>query len=145
MDSLAVAGNGGIYLCDTWNNRVRKIDSQTGIITTIAGTGQKGLSGDGGLATQAQFGAIYCAALDSRGERLYLADLDNRRIRARNLRTGIVHTVAGNCERGHPEDEAAARTAPLAEPRAVAVDPLGRVYILQRSGHALRVVDSAGN
>jgi DNA-binding beta-propeller fold protein YncE len=55
-----------------------------------------------------------------------------------------VDTVAGNGERGKPEDEAEARRAPLVDPRAVAVDPLGNVYILERSGHALRVVDSAG-
>jgi DNA-binding beta-propeller fold protein YncE len=144
MHSLAVAANGDVYVCDTWNNRVRKIDSRTGIITTIAGTGKKGFSGDGGPATQAQFGAIYCAAFDSRGELLYLADLDNRRIRVVNLQTGIVDTVAGNGERGKPEDGAEARRAPLVDPRAVAVDAEGNVYILERSGHALRVLDPTG-
>jgi DNA-binding beta-propeller fold protein YncE len=144
MHSLAVAANGDVYVCDTWNNRVRKIDSRTGVITTICGTGKKGFSGDGGPATQAQFGAIYCAALDSQGERLYLADLDNRRIRVVNLRTGIVDTIAGNGERGKPEDGAEARKAPLVDPRAVAVDAEGNIYVLERSGHALRVVDAAG-
>jgi sugar lactone lactonase YvrE len=130
MHSLAVASNGDLYLTDTWNNRVRKIDHQTGIITTIAGTGQKGYSGDGGPATQAQFGGIYCVALDPKEEWLYLADLDNHRIRAVNLRTGIVNTVAGNGLRGKPDEHAEARKAPLVDPRAVAVDASGYVYIL---------------
>jgi NHL repeat-containing protein len=148
MHSLAVAPGGDVYLADTWNNRVRKIDAKTGIITTIAGTGQKGYSGDGGPAVQAQFGGIYCVALspgiDARGERLYLADLDNRRIRMVDLKTGIVTTVAGNGERGVPQDGAEARKSPLVDPRAVAVAPNGDVYVLERSGHALRVVNPDG-
>ena len=61
--SLAVARNGDILVADTWNNRVRKIDARSGRITNIAGTGHKGFSGDGGPATQAEFGGIYCLAL----------------------------------------------------------------------------------
>jgi sugar lactone lactonase YvrE len=142
--SLAIAGNGDLYVADTWNNRVRKIDHQSSIITTIAGTGQRGYSGDGGPAAQAQFGNLYCVVLDSKEEHLYLADLDNHRIRVVNLHTGLVATVAGNGARGVPEDGAEARQSPLVDPRAVAVDGAGNVYILERSGHALRVVDSSG-
>jgi hypothetical protein len=141
---LLVAPNDDIYIADTWNNRVRKIDAKTGVISTIAGTGQKGFSGDGGPATKAQFGGIYCLALNNKGEQLYLADLDNRRIRMVRLDTGIVTTVAGNGQKGVPEDGADAKSAPLVDPRAVAVDAKGNVYIVERSGHALRVVDSAG-
>jgi DNA-binding beta-propeller fold protein YncE len=144
MHSLAVAANGDLFLADTWNNRVRKIDHQTGVITTIAGTGQKGFSGDGGPAQKARFGGIYCVALDSAGKRLFLADLDNRRIRAVDLGTGMVTTVAGNGRLGKPKDGAEARKAPLIDPRAVAVDQQGNVFILERSGNALRVVDAAG-
>jgi DNA-binding beta-propeller fold protein YncE len=144
MHSLAVAPNGDLFVADTWNNRVRRIDAETGIITTVAGTGQKGFSGDGGPAAKAQFGGIYCVALDPKGERLYLADLDNRRIRMVDLQTGIVTTIAGNGRKGIPEDGADARMAPLVDPRAVAVDARGMVYILERSGHSLRVVDSQG-
>jgi DNA-binding beta-propeller fold protein YncE len=144
MHSLAVTPGGEVYLADTWNCRVRKIDARTGLITTVAGTGQKGFSGDGGPAVKAQFGGIYCVALDPQGQRLYLADLDNRRIRVIDLATGTVSTVAGNGQRGVPPDGAAARSAPLVDPRAVAVDAGGNVYILERNGHALRVVDPAG-
>ena len=97
-----------------------------------------------GPAIQAQFSGIYCVALDPKGERLVLADLDNRRIRAVNLQTGLVDTLAGNGKRGKPDDGADARSAPLVDPRAVAVDAKGNIYILERSGHALRVADSTG-
>jgi DNA-binding beta-propeller fold protein YncE len=142
--SLVIAPNDDILVADTLNHRVRKIDPKTGLITTIAGTGEKGFSGDGGPAKSAQFNGIYCIALDPRGERLYMADLENRRIRAIDLKSGVVTTVAGNGQRGVPQDGAEAAKAPLQDPRAVAVDAKGNVYILERSGHALRVVDAQG-
>jgi sugar lactone lactonase YvrE len=142
--SLAVTKSGDIFVADTWNNRVRKIDARSGRITNLAGTGRKGFSGDGGPATQADFGGIYCLALDEAGQVLVLADLDNRRIRQVDLKTGIVSTVAGNGTRGVPVDGAVARSAPLVDPRAVALDGHGNLYILERSGHALRVADRSG-
>src|SRR5262249_54250955 len=95
-------------------------------------------------AAKAKFGGVYCVALDPKGEQMYLADLDNLRIRAIDMKTGTVRTVAGNGKKGVPEDGAEATKAPLVDPRAVAVDGKGNVYILERSGHALRVVDSSG-
>jgi len=144
IHSLVVAANGDIYIADSFNKRLRKIDGRTGGISTVVGTGEKGFSGDGGPATKAQLGDIYCAALDAKGEKIYLADLDNRRIRVLNLESGVVETVAGNGERGVPRDGADARNAPLVDPRAVAVDAKGNIYILERGGHALRVVDAEG-
>ena len=142
--SLAVTKNGDVLVADTWNNRVRKIDARTGRITNIAGTGHKGFSGDGGPATRADFGGIYCLALDEAAQTLDLADLDNRRIRRIDLETGIVSTVAGNGKKGVPRDGDDARSSPLVDPRAVALDGRGNLYILERSGHALRVVDRSG-
>jgi DNA-binding beta-propeller fold protein YncE len=142
--SLAVAPDGTVYLADTWNNRVRKIDPKTGVITAFAGTGAKGFGGDGGPALKATFGGVYCVALSPDGKRLYLADLDNRRVRAIDLQTGVVSTVAGNGKKGVPQDDADALKSPLVDPRAVAADRKGNVYILERSGHALRVVTPEG-
>jgi sugar lactone lactonase YvrE len=142
--SLAIAPNGDIYVADTWNNRVRRIDAKTGVISTIAGTGTAGFSGDAGPATRAQFGGIYCVALDRNAEHLYLADLDNRRVRVVNLKSGIVTTAVGNGEKGVPADGADALKSPLVDPRAVAVDARGQIYVLERSGNALRLVDAAG-
>jgi DNA-binding beta-propeller fold protein YncE len=142
--SLAVAPNGDLYLADTWNNRVRKIDGKTGAITAFAGTGDKGFQGDGGPVVKAHFGGVYCVALDPQGKHLYLADLDNHRIRKIDLKTGVIATVAGNGKEGVPEDGAEAVKAPLVDPRAVAADADGNVYILERGGNALRVVDAKG-
>ena len=144
MHSLATARNGDVIVADTWNNRVRRIDIRTGTIRTIAGTGHKGFSGDGGPATAAEFGGVYCVSLDPTREILYLTDLDNRRIRTLDLTTGIVTTIAGNGGKGVPVDGDDARSSPLIDPRAAAADNNGNVYILERSGHALRVVDRSG-
>jgi DNA-binding beta-propeller fold protein YncE len=143
LHNLTIAPSGDIYLADTLNHRVRKIDAKNGLINTVAGS-EKGFGGDGGLAILAKFSGIYCATLDPRGEKLYVADLDNRRIRVVDLRSGIVTTVAGNGERGVPADGATATSAPLVDPRAVTADAQGNVYVLERSGHALRVVDTQG-
>jgi len=142
--SLAVGPDGIVYVADTWNNRIRAIDPKTGVIRAFAGSGEKGFAGDGGPAAKAQFGGVYCVAFDPKGEQMYLADLDNRRIRALDMKTGSVRTVAGNGEKGVPEDGAEAIKAPLVDPRAVAADAAGNVYILERSGNALRVVDAKG-
>lgn len=142
--SLAVTPDGTVYVADTFNSRVRKIDPKTHKVEAFAGTGVKGYSGDGGPAVSAQFGNVYCLALSPKGDRLYLDDLDNRRIRVVDMKTGIVTTVAGNGQRGVPADGSDALSSPLLDPRAVAVDAKGNLYILERSGNSLRVVDAQG-
>lgn len=144
MHSLAVGPGDDIYVADTLNSRVRRIDAKTGKVAAFAGTGRNGFSGDDGPAMAANFGNIYCVAFDAGRENLYLADLDNRRIRAVNLKSGVVRTVAGNGERGVPRDGSDATRSPLVDPRAVAVDSKGTLYVLERSGHALRTVDREG-
>lgn len=139
---LLIGPDEHLYVADTNNRCVRRIDLKTGIITRVAGTGEKGFSGDGGPAAKATFGGIYAIAFY--GGSLYLCDLDNRRIRAMNLKTGVVTTVAGNGEKGVPADDADARTQPLLDPRAIAFDSKGHLYICERNGHALRVVNRAG-
>lgn len=139
---LLVGPEGHLYVADTWNHCVRRIDLSTRVVTRVAGTGEKGFSGDGGPALEARFGGIYSIAF--RGGVLYACDLDNRRVRAVDLRTGIVTTVAGNGEKGVPKDGEDARSQPLVDPRAVALDSRGNLYVCERGGHALRVVDPAG-
>jgi sugar lactone lactonase YvrE len=144
MHNVAVTPQGDVYIADTWNNRIRKISKKTGTITTIAGTGAKGYGGDGGPATKAKFDYPMCITLNASNDKLYVADLNNRRIRVVDLKSGTVDTVAGNGKKGVPRDGADAKKSPLIDPRAVAVDSRGRVYILERSGHALRVVTPDG-
>jgi len=134
----------GMYIADTMNHRVRKVGWATGVITTIAGNGTEGFSGDGGPALQAQFHGVYSIAVNSDETAVYVSDLENRRIRRINLKTGIITTVAGNGTRGVPEDGAVATQSPLIDPRAVAVDDRENVYILERGGNALRVVGRDG-
>jgi DNA-binding beta-propeller fold protein YncE len=141
MHNLVVGPENDLFIADTWNNRVRKIDQRMRTVVAFAGTGKKGFGGDGGPATVAEFGGVYCVALDPNRENLYVADLDNRRVRAINLKSGIVTTVAGNGQKGVPSDGMDATQAPLVDPRAIALDSSGNLYILERSGHALRVVD----
>ena len=144
MHHLAVGPDGSVYLADTWNNRTRKFDPKTGMVFAFAGTGKKGFSGDGGPALKAEFGGIYSIAFDAKGEKLYVTDLDNRRIRVIDMASGVVNTLAGNGKKGVPADRSLAKDSPLVDPRAVAVDSKNRVYILERGGHALRVVGPGG-
>ena len=141
---LLVLPNGDLLVADTMNHRIRRIDARTGTIEPFAGTGDAGFSGDGGPAIRARFGSIYCLALDSARSALFVDDLDNRRIRRIDMKTGVVTTVAGNGARGVPTEGAEATAAPLQDPRAITWDPSGRLYILERDGNALRVVDERG-
>ena len=144
MHNIAATHDGDLYISDSWNHCVRRIDGKTGIITTIAGTGKPGFSGDGGPAKAATFNYLMCVSLNATHDKLYLADLKNLRIRMVDLKTGIVSTFAGNGRKGIPEDGSVATESPLVDPRAVAVDSRDNVYILERGGHALRVVESNG-
>ena len=133
-----------IFIADTHNNRVLRMDVATGEMVSVAGNGQKGFSGDGGLATEAAFNGIYAIDIAPDGEKLYVADLTNWRVRRIDLKSGVVTTLAGNGEQGVPRDGALAADSPLVDPRAVTADADGNVYILERRGNALRVVDNSG-
>jgi DNA-binding beta-propeller fold protein YncE len=130
-----------MYVADTLNHRVIKIDLSTGRAVPLAGSGQAGYSGDGGPAVKATFNQLYAVDIDRAGENLYITDLRNRRIRLLSLKSGIVRTVAGNGVEGVPADGASASESPLVDPRAAVVDSKGNLYILERRGNALRVVD----
>jgi DNA-binding beta-propeller fold protein YncE len=144
MHNVAVTPRGDLYIADSWNHCIRKIDAATGVITTFAGTGQSGFAGDGGPAREAQFDYLMCVTFNADHSRLYCADLQNFRIRVIDMQTGRVATVAGNGQRGVPRDGDQATASPLVDPRAVAVDSSNNVYVLERSGHALRVVTPDG-
>lgn len=145
MHNLARASNGDLFVSDTRNNLVRKIDGRTNITSTIAGIpGQKGFSGDGGLASRAKLADPISISLSPDEKTLLIADIHNRRIRAVDLTNGLIHTVAGNGRRGIPEDGESALTQPLADPRACAMDTEGNLYVLERGGNALRVIRPNG-
>jgi DNA-binding beta-propeller fold protein YncE len=144
MHSLCVLPDSNLCLADTWNQRLRKLDVKSGMVSALAGTGKKAYSGDGGPALQADFSGLYSVVVDPKGEHLFVADLENRRIRKIALAGGKVTLVAGNGQKGVPADDADAAKSPLVDPRAVAVDKKSNVWVLERGGHALRVVDPSG-
>ena len=138
---VAVDGAGNLYIADTNNDRISKVDS-TGTITTIAGTGEQGFSGDGGPATQASLNSPFGVTVDGAGN-LYIADQYNNRIR-RVDSTGTITTIAGTEERGFSGDGGPATQAPLFLPTGVAVDSAGNLYIADQYNHRIRKVDSIG-
>jgi sugar lactone lactonase YvrE len=139
---LAVDSSGNIYVADTVNNRIRKVSG--GIITTLAGNGTAGYSGDGGPATSAELGQPYGVAVDSSGN-IYIADTGNCVIR--EVSGGIIRTVAGNgaCNYygGYSGDGGPATGAELSVPYGVAVDSSGNLYIADSHNNRIRKV-SAG-
>ena len=137
-------GGGPLFIADTFNARVRTYDPATGTITTFAGNGEKGFDGDGGPASRARVAGAFCLAFNPTGARMYIMDLPNKRVRVVDRASGVISTFAGNGDDAMPEDGAVARLSPLRDPRAVAADSRGNVYILSRNGHTLHVVDAAG-
>lgn len=144
MHNIAVTPNGDFYIADSWNHCIRHVDARTGFVSTFAGTGKAGFSGDGGPANKAEFDFIMCITLNHTNDVLHVADLRNRRIRAIDLASKTVSTIAGNGKKGRPDDGKSAKDSPLADPRAVAADSKGNVYILERGGNALRLVTQEG-
>ncbi len=146
---LAVDGAGNLYVADGANNRIRRIDGTTGIITTVAGNGSKGYSGDGGPATSASLSWPSGVAVDGRGN-LYIADTGryrlkdtpNYRIRRVDAATGIITTVAGNGTYGYSGDGGLATAASLAQPYGLAIDRLGNLYIADTYNNRIRRVDA---
>jgi trimeric autotransporter adhesin len=141
IQGVAADRSGNLYISDTDHHRVRKIWS-TSIITTLAGTGTAGFSGDGGPAAKAQLNLPYGVAVDASGN-VYIADLGNQRVR-RVAADGTITTVAGTGDAGYSGDGGAAALAKLHTPRNVAVDAWGNLYISEFEGHRVRKVASNG-
>ncbi len=140
-ESVAIDGLGNIYIADESKNRIRRVDPD-GTITTVAGTGTLGYSGDGGAATAANLSLPYGVAVDAAGN-LYIADTFNNRVRRVDT-TGVITTVAGVGTLGYSGDGGAATAAQLHYPRGVAVDGLGNVYIADTYNYCVRRVDTMG-
>ncbi len=132
--------DGNMYFVEMLNAVVRRVDARTGNIATIAGTGERGFSGDGGLAVKAEFNRPHSIALDGKGS-LFIADIGNHRIRRLDLATGIVTTFAGTGEREPTPDGAPVAGTPLNGPRALAFAPNGDMYIALREGNAVYRLD----
>lgn len=143
---VAFDGVGNLYISDSGNNRIRKVDINTGIITTVAGNGTAGYSGDGGPATSASLYTPSGITIDSYGN-IYFADCSNNRIRKVNVDTGFITTVAGNGSRlyagGLSGDGGPATSARLSSPRGVTIDSAGNLFVADCYNDRIRKVSAA--
>jgi len=133
-----------IFFSDEFNYRVRKVDMSTNIITTFAGTGIEGYSGDGGLATNARFSRVIGLQIDKSGN-LYIGDWDNGRIRKIDATTNIVSTIAGNGVVGYSGDGGAATDAMISKASAMCFDKCGNLYFADEDSSIIRRIDVATN
>ncbi|MCX6620388.1 MAG: hypothetical protein NTY38_04805, partial [Acidobacteria bacterium] len=120
---------GNLYLVEMANNVVRRVDHVTGLITTIAGNGTPGFSGDGGPAWKAQLRQPHSLVFDIRGG-LLIADIANSRIRRIDVKTGLIETMAGTGERKGTPDGELLPQVPLNGPRAMDIDPDGNLFVV---------------
>ena len=135
--------NGNLYFADTFNDCIRRVDARSNVITTVAGRGEAGYSGDGGPAIRARFNEPYGIVVD-RDANVYVADRHNHCVRRIDGATGIVTTFAGNGASGFGGDGGAASHAGMVEPNGLALDAgQSRLFIADVADHRVRVVDLA--
>ncbi len=139
---IAVAANGDLYIADTGNHSIRKVAAATGVITTIAGIGSPGSSGNGGAATLARLSSPRGIVLGTNGD-YFLADRGNSMIRKVTVATGIITTYAGTGTNGYTGDGGLATAARLRNPEGVELGSNGDLYIADTSNHAIRRVSAA--
>ena len=133
---------GNMFFVEMRNNIVRRVDAETKIISTVAGNGSQGFSGDGGKATQAQLSSPHSIALDGKGA-LYIADIGNHRVRRVDLKAGTIDTFSGTGEKAETPDGAPVSGTPLNGPRTMAFDKRGDMFLALREGNAVYRIDMA--
>lgn len=143
---VALDSAGNLYIADTDNNVIRKVNLTTGSIVTVAGNGQGGYAGDGKLASDpsVMLNDPAGVTVDAAGN-LFIADTDNNVIREVSAATGIISTYAGTGTAGYSGDGGLATSATLSAPYAVTFDPAGNVYIPDSGNDVVRRVDASGN
>jgi sugar lactone lactonase YvrE len=141
-NDVALDSAGNLYICDTYNDRIRKVSASTGIITTVAGNGSWGYSGDGGRATDAELGSPYGIAIDA-ADNLWIADSDNNVIRRVDAATGRITTVAGTSAAGYSGDNGPATGSKLNYPYDVVVDSSGNAYVADYENQRIRKIAAA--
>ena len=139
---LALDAAGNLYIADSHNHRVRKVDASTGTIATIAGTGLAGYSGDNGPATAAKLDLPTALGFDYAGN-LYIADTDNHRMRRIAANTAVITTVAGNGVEAFAGDNGPATAASIDSPNGLALDPAGNLYIADTHNGRVRKMNAA--
>lgn len=131
---------GNLFFADMKSHVIRRVDKLRHTISTVAGTGQPGFSGDGGYAIKAMLRQPHSIVFDKQG-RLLICDIGNDRVRRLDLNTGLIETYLGNGEKKDPIEGAKLLDTPLLAPRAIEIDKDGKLYIIKRQGNALYEVD----
>jgi streptogramin lyase len=134
---LVVGPDGALYFCDLDNQRIRRLDLATKMMTTIAGNGEKGYSGDGGPATAAAMNMPHELRFDAKGD-IYVAERDNHVIRKIEMKTGLISTVAGTGKPGFGGDGGPGTRASLNMPHAILVDRDGTLLICDLGNQRIR-------
>jgi len=142
LPGVTADNSGNIYISDYFNNRIRKIDAATKIVTTIAGTGTGGYSGDGGPATSAKINGPAGILLDAAGN-IFFTDNNNSVVRRIDVTTKIITTVAGNGVGSYGGDGGLATAASLSYPECIALDATGNLYIADEYNNVIRKVDAS--
>jgi DNA-binding beta-propeller fold protein YncE len=132
--------DGHLYVVERDAHVVRRVDARTRVVTTIAGTGEAGFSGDGGPARAAQLRQPHSIAFDAQGN-LLVCDIGNGRVRSVDMRTGTIGTVSGTGERVPTPDVGPLAGTPLRGPRSIDTDPEGNAYLVLREGNAVFRLD----
>ncbi|HXB70992.1 MAG TPA: hypothetical protein VNY05_22345 [Candidatus Acidoferrales bacterium] len=137
---LVIGPDGALYFCEIGNHRVRRLDLKTNLISTVAGSGQKGYAGDGGPALAAAMNEPYEVRFDRAGN-MFFAEMQNHVVRRVDARTHAIATVAGTGVAGFGGDGGPAVKAQLRQPHSIAFDPEGRLLICDIGNHRIRRVD----
>jgi streptogramin lyase len=135
---------GNLYFADMRNHVIQRVDKKTGILTTIAGTGQPGFSGDGGPGAQAQLNQPHSITFDPQG-RLLICDIQNHRVRRWDPKTNRIETFLGTGEKKNPAENAPLSGTPVHGPRAIDIAKSGKMYLVLREGNAVYEVDPKSN
>ena len=134
--------HGHLYIAERDSHVIRKVDAKTGVISTFAGTGTAGYSGDGSPAAAAQLQQPHSIAVDPQQRFLLICDIGNHRIRRVEFATGIIDTFGGTGERQPAPDGAPLQGTPLNGPRTMVFDAAGNLYLALREGNAIYRIDA---
>jgi streptogramin lyase len=135
--------DGALYITSIGQHRVLRVDTRTGELTSVAGSGRAGFDGDGGPATEALLNEPYEVRFDAAGHYMYFVEMKNHLIRRVDLHTGVISTIAGSTQEGYAGDGGTAKDAQFSQPHSIALDDRGNLYVADIGNHRIRCIDLA--
>ncbi len=139
---VEVGPDGALYVTEVGHHRVRRLDLETGELTTVAGCGRPGYAGDGGPATEAELNEPYEVRFD-RASNMLFVEMQNHLVRRVDARTGVISTIAGTGRAGFDGDDGPATAAQFRQPHSIALDAEGAIYVADIGNHRIRRIDPA--